>query len=321
MKSVSIFILVMSCSYLLPAQKQQGSIPKQAIILFDAFGKDSTLQPGWGYAALISYGGKQILFDGGSNAGILRHNFKQKNIDARQIDLVIVSHAHHDHVNGLDFIRAENPGVKIYFPHDVFWGADGNFDVRGSDSSVRDSLPTELRYLNGTSYQVPVVQNGGRFWNANIEHVKSSKEILPGVRLIVTAASNMGYYFRKPLMQDSLGGCHDLQTQPLVEISLSLATRQGQALFSGCAHTGIDNIARQALAETGKMITLLAGGFHLIPYSRNQTENIVSDIRKQINVTRVAPGHCSGHLAFKMLKEAFGQQFVYAGLGETFLLE
>ena len=36
-------------------------------MLYDAFGKSSAMQKDWGYAALIEYGGKRILFDTGNN--------------------------------------------------------------------------------------------------------------------------------------------------------------------------------------------------------------------------------------------------------------
>src|SRR5690606_30908760 len=40
----------------------------QITILYDAFGQTSTMQKDWGFAALIEYGGRRILFDTGNNA-------------------------------------------------------------------------------------------------------------------------------------------------------------------------------------------------------------------------------------------------------------
>jgi len=37
-------------------------------ILYDAFGDDARLTRDWGFAALIEYGGKRILFDAGNDA-------------------------------------------------------------------------------------------------------------------------------------------------------------------------------------------------------------------------------------------------------------
>jgi len=46
----------------------------QITVLYDAFGKTSTLTKDWGFAALIEYGGKRILFDTGNNAEIFARN-------------------------------------------------------------------------------------------------------------------------------------------------------------------------------------------------------------------------------------------------------
>ena len=43
----------------------------------------STMQKDWGYAALVEYGGKRILFDTGNNPEIFAQNVKAKGIDSR----------------------------------------------------------------------------------------------------------------------------------------------------------------------------------------------------------------------------------------------
>jgi hypothetical protein len=43
----------------------------------------------WGYAALVEYGGKRILFDTGNNPDILAHNAQVKGIDLSKLDFVV----------------------------------------------------------------------------------------------------------------------------------------------------------------------------------------------------------------------------------------
>ena len=64
----------------------------QITILYDAFGKTSTMQKDWGYAALVEYGGKRILFDAGNNPEILAQNTNAKGIDLTNLDFVVMSH-------------------------------------------------------------------------------------------------------------------------------------------------------------------------------------------------------------------------------------
>jgi len=47
-------------------------------VLYDAFGKTSTMKKDWGFAAYIEYGGKRILFDTGNDAEIFAHNVQAK---------------------------------------------------------------------------------------------------------------------------------------------------------------------------------------------------------------------------------------------------
>lgn len=63
-------------------------------------------------------------------------------------------------------------------------------------------------------------------------------------------------------------------------------------------------------------IDLVYGGFHMLPFDRAQTGQLVGQLKNDLGVRRVAPAHCTGHLAFKLLQEAYGGDYLYAGLGE-----
>ena len=80
------------------AQSSTGQIT----VLYDAFGKTSTMKKDWGFSALIEYGGKRILFDTGNNAEIFAHNVAAKRVDLKKLDFAIVSHRHGDHTSGLN---------------------------------------------------------------------------------------------------------------------------------------------------------------------------------------------------------------------------
>jgi 7,8-dihydropterin-6-yl-methyl-4-(beta-D-ribofuranosyl)aminobenzene 5'-phosphate synthase len=62
-----------------PALAEQGKA--EITVLYDAFGKTSTMEKDWGFSAFIEYGGKRILFDTGNNAEIFAHNVQAKGID------------------------------------------------------------------------------------------------------------------------------------------------------------------------------------------------------------------------------------------------
>src|SRR5215470_18548080 len=90
--------------------------PSRITILYDSFGKSPSLTMDWGFAALVEYGGKRILFDTGNNARIFEHNVKAAGVDLQKLDFAVMSHRHGDHMGGLAYLLKVNPTVKIYAP-------------------------------------------------------------------------------------------------------------------------------------------------------------------------------------------------------------
>jgi 7,8-dihydropterin-6-yl-methyl-4-(beta-D-ribofuranosyl)aminobenzene 5'-phosphate synthase len=85
-------------------------------IIYDnnAFMKDQQID--WGFSCLVEVGGTNLLFDTGDNGEILLRNMSKLNIDPKDVDLVFLSHFHHDHTGGLsDFLKI-NPNIKVYYP-------------------------------------------------------------------------------------------------------------------------------------------------------------------------------------------------------------
>jgi 7,8-dihydropterin-6-yl-methyl-4-(beta-D-ribofuranosyl)aminobenzene 5'-phosphate synthase len=289
--------------------------------IYDAFGKENEkLVQSFGFSCLIKYNGKTILFDAGSNADIFKKNLAALGFDPGSIDIVVVSHSHFDHLNGLDYLLSVNKKVKIYFPYDIFWGAPSPFDATGQESNIKDSLPVEMRYFEGKETKF-VINQTGRFWNANIEYIKASIEIIPGARLVVNTSAYMGYFNKYPnlsfvpeLFKNNTAKSNE---SGLVELSLSLDGRDGQVLVVGCSHSGVENIILNAKNGNSKNIGLVYGGFHLLPYKREELHQLIQYIQGDLSVKKVAPAHCTGHLGFKLFKEAFRENYLFAGLGET----
>jgi len=108
-------------------------------------------------------------------------------------------------------------------------------------------------------------------------------------------------------------------TLELRELSLALNTSDGMVIVVGCSHPGIEKIVEEAGGMNSR-IHLIVGGFHLVVASDSDIEKIVSALRDKFKVEYVAPGHCTGEPAFMALKRAFGDQYLYAGLGTTLRL-
>ena len=105
-------------------------------------------------------------------------------------------------------------------------------------------------------------------------------------------------------------------TKELKELSLAINTAEGVAVVVGCSHLGIARIVEAAAAINPK-IRLIAGGFHLVAASDEVIAKTVAALKDTFKVENIAPGHCTGEPTFAALKKAFGDRYLYAGLGTT----
>jgi len=265
----------------------------QLTVLYDAFGQDPAMHKDWGYAALIEYGGKRILFDTGNNPEILAQNAKAKSIDLSKLDFVVMSHRHGDHMGGMTYLLRMNPQVAIYAPKEGFgvYGAD----LPGTFYRKEPSLLPAQRYFDGTP---PETMRFGSAWpGANFHLVDKDMEIAPDVHLITLVSDKPG-------------------TMELRELSLAINTPEGLVLVVGCSHPGIDRIVESARSINPR-VRLVAGGFHLVTTADPDIDKIAAALHDQFKVEYIAPGHCTGEPAFATFKKAFGDHYLYAGLGST----
>jgi 7,8-dihydropterin-6-yl-methyl-4-(beta-D-ribofuranosyl)aminobenzene 5'-phosphate synthase len=266
-------------------------------VLYDAFSQDAAMQKDWGYAAFVEYGGKRILFDTGSNPDILAQNAKAKGIDLSKLDFAIVSHRHGDHMGGLTYLLRVNPRVIVYAPKEAF----GVFGAELPSTFYRQdqSLPPEQRYYGGAP---PEVMHFGSAWpGANFQLVDKNTEIGPNIHLITLVSEKPG-------------------TVELRELSLVLNTPDGLVVVVGCSHPGIDKIIESA-SSINPRVRLIVGGLHLVVASDADIEKTFTALHDRFRVEYVAPGHCTGEPAFTALKKAFGEHYLYAGLGTSLTVD
>jgi 7,8-dihydropterin-6-yl-methyl-4-(beta-D-ribofuranosyl)aminobenzene 5'-phosphate synthase len=85
----------------------------------------------------------------------------------------------------------------------------------------------------------------------------------------------------------------------------------------GCSHPTIEKLVEAARSVIDKPIHLIVGGTHLLPAPPDEISRIATALRDDWKVEWIAPVHCTGEPAFAILKESFGDRYLYAGLGTT----
>ncbi len=259
-------------------------------ILVDAFGSQPQLHQDWGYAALVEYGGKRILFDTGNDSTGFAENVVRLGVDLTRLDAVVISHRHGDHTAGLRYLLSVNPRVKIYVPDDeAFGGPTPAVFFRQPEPS----LPVKMRYFNGA---VPdVIPHGSAWPGANFIRVTNTLEIAPGFRIVRNISATQ-------------------QFSETPELSLVIDTPKGQIVVVGCSHPGIERIVA-SVAARDPAISMVVGGLHLVNTPETEVERLAAALRDTWKIDRIAPGHCTGEVTFAVLQRMFGATFLYAGVG------
>ena len=261
----------------------------------------------WGFAALVEADGHRILVDTGSHPDTVLDNARDLHIDLSNVDEVILTHNHWDHVRGLLTLRREmmkkNP--KAFSIADV---ADGIFDSRPSAKGERNEMIAIRKEFESA---------GGKFVVNS-----SSTELFPGVWLTGPVP--------RPFPERNWSGTGKVLTPSgLVEDnipedqSLVLDTSKGLVVLTGCGHAGIVNIVTMTEKHfKDKPIYGIVGGLHLFASTDEQIDWTAARLRSY-HVENLLAAHCTGIEATYRLRQDLGLSratAVVASVGSSFSL-
>jgi 7,8-dihydropterin-6-yl-methyl-4-(beta-D-ribofuranosyl)aminobenzene 5'-phosphate synthase len=271
-----------------------GEGPARVTILYDALGSDPALKIGWGYSALLEYGGRRILFDTGGDLADFSENIKSMRVDLGTLDFVVLTHRHGDHTSGLHQVLKVNPDVKIYAPVE-----QSQFDTPTVPAQLKmiqrrvDSAPQDMHYYNGKYPER--IASGSPWPGAKFTQIRQPTEVLPGFWLFSIASEVNG-------------------TKEMNEISMAVKTPQGLVLMVGCSHPGIEKIL-DAATKIDPRIYSVFGGFHLVSTPDAEVTEMAGRFKDKWRLERIAAGHCTGEFAFSEFNRLFGARFDHAVVG------
>lgn len=275
------------------ASRFVGEKNMTATILIDNQTK-SDLAPEWGLAIWIEYSGHIILLDTGETGKFIENADAMK-LEIGQVEFGVLSHAHHDHANGLAAFFKRNQTAKFYLRH----GCEEN--CYGRKWLFSRYIGIQKGYLE--QYRDRIVFADGAY------------EIMPGVTLLPHTTPHLerlgkkaGMYVKQNGMWRPDGFLH--------EQSLVLQTGKGLVIWNSCSHGGADNIIREvADAYPNETIYALVGGFHLYASPEREVRALASRIR-ETGIEKIYTGHCTGENAIKILREELGDRVeqIYTGM-------
>ena len=237
------------------------------------------LQTEHGLSILLETGKHRILLDTGASNVFIR-NAELLGIDLSTVDYVFISHGHSDHGGGLRYLMDINQRAKIIVSPDALSGKF--FSKRGHVHSIT----TEWPHLE----------------QDRLVTIEKSCEIVDGIHIIAHI----------PQTHPMPKGNQHLFVQNVEgdyvrdDFRHELALYTEGLLFTGCAHSGLENI----LATCPFPVNCVVGGFHLLDV--HETEEELMSLAKRLKAvypqTQFYTSHCTGDNTFATLKAVMGEQ-------------
>jgi 7,8-dihydropterin-6-yl-methyl-4-(beta-D-ribofuranosyl)aminobenzene 5'-phosphate synthase len=141
----------------------------------------------WGFSCLI---GKNVLFDTGADCGTLLSNMQKLNVDIKEIDTIVLSHAHGDHTGGIEIVR-QLADVRVFIPRSFFRPLEKNLSRYKNVETIEVEKMAEITNgmistgeINGTEQSLIVQTPKGLVIVTGCSH--------PGLDTILNVARGLG---------------------------------------------------------------------------------------------------------------------------------
>lgn len=264
-----------------------------------------------GFSALITVtqGNKSgtIMFDTGLNGKNLLNNLDALEVDTKDVQAIILSHGHADHAMGLTGLiqRLGSRNLPLILHPDAY-------------------LDRKLILPNGDETFLPPPRKS----DLAHEHIQIIEEIGPSMlvdnMILVSGEVARTTSFEKGFAAHYAKHDHGWEPDPLIhddQCAIINVRDKGLVVVTGCGHSGIINVIRNAQTLTGiQTIYAVIGGFHLNgPLFEPIIPATVAALQ-QLNPRYVVPGHCTGWVAAHQIARALPNAFIANSVGTNFVL-
>lgn len=270
---------------------------------------DDALRAEHGFSALVTVekAGRKtpVLFDAGRTPDGLVDNMRRLDLSPADIEIIVLSHGHWDHVTGMDgLVRRLGSASMPVLIHPEFW-TRRRLAFPGRDPV---ELPTtSKRALRGAGFEI-VEQRQPSF-------------LLDG-SLLVTGEVDRTTAFERGFPGHEAHRHDGWEPDPLILDDQALVARvrgHGLVVLTGCGHSGIINVLRYVRKLTGEdRLHAVLGGFHLSGKAFEPIIGPTCDALAEFSPDFLVPMHCTGWRATHALAARFPEAFIQNSVGTRF---
>lgn len=248
-----------------------------------------------------------ILFDTGYSAVGVPHNMEHLGLDPKDIEAIVLSHGHMDHLGSLHAILEKTRKPMPILVHPGAF-ASPRYLIRkdgGNDRFPRMLDREEIEHRGGqiqeTAAPTPFC-DGMVMASGEVERTTAFEKGMPHA-----VVEKNGMLQKDPILDD--------------QALFLLLKGKGLIVIGGCSHAGIVNTVRYGKKVTGaQRVHAVMGGFHLAgPLFEPVLEDTI-DALKAESPAVVVPMHCTGWKAIHRFSLAFPSSFVLNSVGSTYIL-
>ena len=84
-------------------------------VIYDNTSARSDVRADWGFAAVVTFRERRVLFDSGTKPELFMTNLEKMEVDPSSIRQAVISHQHPDHRNGIYKLFPLQPAMRIHF--------------------------------------------------------------------------------------------------------------------------------------------------------------------------------------------------------------
>ena len=248
-------------------------------VLVDNRTNDPVLETEHGLSLLLETECHRVLLDTGASDMFIR-NAELLGVNLSDVDYVFISHGHSDHAGGLRYFLEHNQKAQIIVSPDAMNGKF--FSKRGNLHSITSEWPEidddRLILINQTCEKAEGIYM--------IAHIPQNHPMPKGNQNLYVQDANGDYI-------------HD-------DFRHELALYIDGLLFTGCAHSGLENI----LAACPWPVHTVLGAFHLLDGQETgeEIESLAQRLKTKFPNTKFYTSHCTGDNVFEVMKDVMGEQ-------------